>query len=170
MSVHLPERVDPVLFASRGVDGEKRFALNKLERLNDRLFGEAGEVTAKFSFFKSGRRPTIVGELKASLPLQCQRCMQTYLFDVDSRFELAVVISEQQAENLPEGVEPLLLEEDVVALAELVEDELLLLLPIVANHPEGECEADSFASASEKDKAAVEEKPNPFAVLSKMKR
>ena len=49
------------------------------------------------------------------------------------------------------------------------EDELLLALPTIAMHELDECEAARFVN---EDKAPVieEEKPNPFAVLAKLKK
>jgi len=170
MPGQLPERVDPVLLANRQVTGSKRYKLSQMHRLSDNLYGELGEVEARFSFFMEGRRPTVAGELKGGLPLQCQCCMQRFVVPVDHQFKLAVVAGLQEAEELPEDIDPLLLNEDSLILAELVEDELLLLLPFVPLHPEGLCTTDVVPVSEEEEVHEVEQKRNPFAVLADLKR
>lgn len=108
---------------------------------------------------------------QAPVPLQCQRCLQTLAqpLEVDRWFRFAR--SEAEAERLDEE-----LEDDVLVLParldlpELLEDELILALPLVPRHT-GECPeplpvpAADPAEAGEPEEAA----PHPFAALAALR-
>lgn len=103
-----------------------------------------------------------------SLPLVCQRCLGpadiAVAFDRSFRF----VATEEQAEAEDEDAE-----EDVLALRrdfnlrELIEDELLMSLPVVPRHEV--CPTEVKLVAQDPDfEAESGAKPNPFAVLAKL--
>lgn len=165
MPGQLPELVDPVALATRGAKGSRRYKLHNMGRLMEHLAGDDAEVEASFVFEMRGRLPMVSGKVTGELPLECQRCMQVYKLPVDHEFRLGVISSEAEEEILPDGVEPLLPAENRIRLADLVEDELILLVPIVPSHEEGQCEVTYSPKESEED--AQEARENPFAVLKK---
>jgi len=106
---------------------------------------------------------------QVSLPLTCQRCLGPVdiALTVDRSFRF--VASEEQAEAEDEEAE-----EDVLALSRdfdlygLIEDELLMELPVVPRHEV--CPTELKLAAQDADfEAAQAEKPNPFAALSGLK-
>lgn len=106
--------------------------------------------------------------------MQCQRCMDEVEIAIDSTFTLGVVDSEAFAEKLPEKYEPLLIEEDEkLFLQDLIEDELILALPIVAMHPDQECQTsyagDQAAGEDENLRQAESQQESPFAMLKDLK-
>jgi len=111
----------------------------------------------------------VVGQLKTDLALICQRCLERYDIPVEVELKLNWVKSEQDAKKLPLRYEPLLVESIPLKLNDVIEDELLLALPIIAMHELDECNAAKFVT---NDKAAEieKEKPNPFAVLAELKK
>ena len=77
----------------------------------------------------------------------------------------------EYADRLPEGYEPLLIEEYKIFLKEIVEDELLLTLPAFPKHDKP---CVKFKNRSSDllvvAKADEQTKPkNPFAILAKLK-
>jgi uncharacterized protein len=101
--------------------------------------------------------------------MTCQRCGDPVAVTVNSPVAIAFIANEDEAERLPEGLEPYLVEDDRVILANLLEDELILALPIVAVHPEQAC--NPWFQRDQSTAEAVEEKrPSPFAVLEQLKR
>lgn len=169
----LPIQVDPRRLAEQNVILEGEVTVAELERLADRLFDNAGTVWAKFDF---GRDPggcnTINAHIKAKLVLQCQRCMQPMAYTVDTHFVLSPIAKEEEADNLAADYEPLPLPAgDLVSLLVLIEDELLLSVPIVPKHDTAACKV-KLADVNQADDAEerVEEKPNPFAVLKQLKK
>lgn len=107
-----------------------------------------------------------------SLPLVCQRCMGAVemLLEVDRTFRF--VSDEATAEREDEEAE-----EDVLALSPqfdligLIEDELLMALPLVPRH-EPDCPAPVQLSAQDAgfDEAQTQGRPHPFAALAQLKR
>ena len=93
-------------------------------------------------------------------------------YRVESCFSLGWLVSETQAESLPERYEPLLSEDGLVETSLIIEDELLLSLPIVSYHDEDQCAVSgTFVSEDENvDTGSCEEKPNPFDALLALKK
>jgi uncharacterized protein len=107
---------------------------------------------------------------QATVHLTCQRCLQPMPLALDLDRTIRFVPGEDEAAQLDEE-----LEEDVLALPRtldlqsLVEDELILALPIVPMH-ETCPEPLSFSAEAATDSEAVEdERPNPFAALAALK-
>lgn len=104
-----------------------------------------------------------------SVPMTCQRSLKRYRQPIDSHSSVAVVASEDQLSALPEDLEPKLVPEGRLKLVELVEDELLLALPLVPRDPDSspvENAGDSFEPA-EPDKNNGRD--NPFAELARLR-
>lgn len=179
------ETIEPLALAARGRTLEGRLPLSSLPRLLpllalDDLQEESREVEYKLEFgLDEGGNPCILGSVKASLPLTCQRCMETMNYSVATRTRLGIVTSQDAAEQLPERYDPLLVlgtgideeAEGEITIASIVEDELILALPQVAMHKTEECpQGDAFLGneKGEEDVSATQ-RENPFAVLSQLK-
>jgi len=166
----LPVHIDPVSFAERGKQLSGKIKINELPRLSEVLLDNSGEIEIDFSFDKEGRVPTIVGEIKANLILECQSCAEQFVLPLDKHFKLGMVQSLEQADRLASDCEPMMIESEKISLNELVEDELLLALPDFPKHPYICVEQEEIEEVIEIE---VEDKPmdsnNPFSVLAKLK-
>ncbi|MFT3905707.1 MAG: YceD family protein [Steroidobacteraceae bacterium] len=109
-------------------------------------------------------------QLSTCLQLTCQRCLQPLQWPVDARSRVALVESQEAANAVPEDLEVFLAEEGRCSLAALAGEELLLALPAVALHAEGQrCEAvaeESETVAADEDAAPEEGTTRPFADLA----
>lgn len=105
----------------------------------------------------------------ARLALQCQRCLQPVAVDLAADRSFRFVAGEATAAELDADSE-----EDVLALPraldlhELLEDELLLALPLVPRHDT--CPTPVPMSFGDDTAATVEDPPHPFEVLRTLKR
>lgn len=149
--------------------------LGALARLSEGLFGAAAPQATVAWSAQGSLQPVAAGEpelwlhLQAgtSVPLQCQRCLQQVQHDlaVDRRFRF--VRTEEEAERLDE-----VSEDDVLVLGQrldlqdLLEDELILALPIVPRH-EGRCPTPLPMPVDDLDEEAPA--PNPFAALAALR-
>ena len=169
MQNRLPEIIDPIHFADKRGELHGQIPLKRLTRLTEKLVNDDGIVTVDLFFGRKGRVPTIDGNLKATLQLQCQNCLESVEFDIDHSVNLGIVVKFEQVERLSEEFEPLLLEEETIPLTKLVEDELLLHLPDYPKH-EHDC---MVGNVIKKHTVAYDEattpKPNPFSVLATLK-
>ncbi|MCW8906624.1 MAG: YceD family protein [Sedimenticola sp.] len=175
MSSRLPEFADPRRLASQGSTFSGRVPLADLPRLREALLEPVGEAGFRLEFYLDPRkRPRIRGEVRADLVLQCQRCLSSVVLPVDTALNLAVIEVPEEADRLPDEVEPVWVEEDTLRLMDLVEDELILAIPQVPRHEEDQCKIDwqsepAAAEPDEDQQTEGDDKPNPFAVLAGIK-
>ncbi|MBV1950696.1 MAG: DUF177 domain-containing protein [Cycloclasticus sp.] len=169
MSKTLQKEVDPILCASqeRKISGELSY--NELTRLKDVIEPSSQPIRADLEFSRIGKFVVVTGRISASLVLQCVACLEALDFQVEIDVKLAIINSESLLNQLPDNYEPCLLEGDHLLISELVESEVVLVLPDVPRH--NVCPIDLPKSSSSKDFALqMEEKKNPFDVLESLKK
>lgn len=207
MSTSLPKIVDGLKLASTNAVLEGEMSLKGMARLQEATSNAEGVVKVDLQFgMDEQRRRTIIGSAAAQVDVVCQRCLNDMTINLEATVSLGLVSSEAQAEALPGEYEPLFIDVDEgqgssrnrrageVVLESLLEDELLLVLPLAPMHPDDEyCAARdqgksvdaqqevenglgsdpvSGQSRQEQDMsggAGDDKKPNPFAVLKNLK-
>lgn len=143
----LPRLVESLLaLGVSEVDMSTGHVQYQLEGLSERYFGEQSLPMLGLTF-------------QASLPLVCQRCFAPMPLLLDLHFDYAVCHDAPEALLEDEEVDWINPEEDA-ALECLLEDELLMALPIAVMHEQLCTEVQQSAG----------EKTNPFAVLAKLKK
>jgi uncharacterized protein len=109
--------------------------LGKLTRLVGMLSSDVGSVRASLRF--SQRRDGWIGaelEYVASVDLTCQRCLVPFRYDFAGRVSLVLADAESLPAAVPEGHEPVELEEGRLSPAQLIEDELIVSIPFAPKH------------------------------------
>lgn len=150
-----------------GFEIQGNWPIKQLKRLNEFLLSDEGDIKVELKFDFAGHIPCIKGHITAELQLKCQRCMQSMTHTVDNDFKLGLVLNEEQMNKLPDDFEPYLVVEDNNHLPDMIEDELLLSLPLVPMH-EHECSEYVKTQGAQQDEdvsPVKEEKENPFSVL-----
>lgn len=173
MSERLPVRVNPFRLAAQGRELCGVVELSAAARLREALADAPGAARVRFAFTvdESGR-PRVEGEISAELSLLCQRCLEPVELPVTARVQAVLVATDAEAGRLQGQCDAVLVEGESLTLLDLVEDELLLALPLVPMHASLEAcspAAREVLSASEHATAAEEERSSPFAVLKTMK-
>lgn len=166
----LPVHIDPFRFAEQRRLVAGRLPVVAMERLVQSLDSSEGDVGVELEFGidQEGIR-FVSGRLRAVLSLVCQGCLEPMEYPVDTRVQLAFASSEAEAKRLPGRYEPLLVDPDgQLFLKDVIEDELILALPIIARHAEDECAAEGAGSVG-KDEGEAGPRENPFAVLARLK-
>jgi len=160
-----PDRVDPWRFAELGRELTGRVVLAGLARLARSLVS-GGEADYELRFDRNADgRAVVEGHVAAELHVRCQRCLGPMVVAVDSRFALAFVRGLDEANALPDRYEPAWSEDGLVRPIDLVEDELILCLPAVPLHPEGECVPPPEAG----EVGAIPGQASPFAILASLR-
>ena len=171
MSDHLGEFIEPLSLAEKGRTLSGRVAVSRLDRLCQSLHGGKGEVEVRLHFDKDeGGQPNVTGHLSTTLQLECQRCMQAMELPVSVDVQLGIVRTQQQAESLPDNYDPLLVSDEQITATDIVEDELILALPLVALHEMDECPAADRVLAQDEQDEPIPQRENPFAVLADLKK
>ncbi|WP_323118590.1 DUF177 domain-containing protein [Burkholderia alba] len=190
-----PHAVDLFEFARSGRQAAGAVQLSQLPRMLNEVPADAPDRDTRFTWQAEGstqselqddgtdgQQPYLRLALHGSAWLECQRCVTPYLqpFDVDVVYR--IVATEEEAEEFPLDDDDV----DVIVgsrqfdLVDLIEEELLLSLPVVPKHevcpavheslvsgvsgPEADSDEESDAAQGESDK------PNPFAALEVLKK
>ena len=147
-------------------------ALERLAGFRQYLVNKSGEVEVELNFtVDESSRKIISGNLTASVTLACQRCLEPVDIILQDRIQLVLLSDESQLENLETDLEPWICVDKHLDLASLVDEQLILCLPIVSYHPEGDCQMGMFGTAKQEleNKEAGKKTKNPFAVLQSLK-
>ena len=184
-----PFRLDVEVFAKEGASLEGRWPLALLDRLAESSFADPdstggggppadcevtwrirGEWRAVRGGMDSDRQIWLHLNAQTELPLECQRCLRPVTARVDADRSFLFVRGEDAAAQLDADSD-----EDVLALTraldlrELIEDELLLALPLVPRHEV--CETPPMPVADgQSEPADGDAPPHPFAGLAALKR
>jgi uncharacterized protein len=111
-------------------------------------------------------QPWVVLRVEAELPLSCVRCLQTvtHVFRLEREFRFVADEATAMAEDEDS-------EEDLLPLTppldglNLIEDELLMDMPILPKHEN--CQSEYLQTT---DADAADAKPNPFAALAQLRK
>jgi uncharacterized protein len=134
-----------------------------MARLRPALLDEAGAVEVDLQFERaegSGLR-RMHGRLAARVQVACQRCLEPMALELVAEPDL-ILVGEGEAARLPPEAETLAVEKPV-SVAELIEDELLLVLPMIPMHAPQECPARRHVAGAEGAAAGT----SPFARLER---
>lgn len=156
----LPAQIDPIRLAEEGIRLQGSVSTREMRRLP---LTAASAIDIDFEFFKAAPgRFEMRGRLRAAVTLTCQRCLAPMPWLIDAAPQLRFFRNEAAVATNADEVEAVTVT-GPVRLAELVEDELLLALPMIPLHAAGS----DCAAAPVADKGA--DKPHPFAALAKLK-
>lgn len=177
----LPGRIDVRAFATAGASIHGEMPVSQMDRLSASLHTESMDrppSPVTWSAEGEARKPRVGApepwiHLQARMvaPLTCQRCLQ----QVDEPLKLdrwfRFVESEEIAAELDEqSDDDVLVESRVFDLLALIEDELLLALPMVPMHPQ--CPSTSLgrqATTAHDEIDTAPPKRQPFAALATLK-
>jgi uncharacterized protein len=148
--------------ADEQADLELAIPLAEFSRVRARLGALEGTISAHVRFGRDGEFAVAEVELSGSAPLVCQRCLKLMPWKIDGRANVALLAADSQADRVPEHLEPMLALGGRVSLLDLVEEELLLELPIVALHAD---EKDCTPTGSADEDRAVQ---RPFERLGEL--
>ncbi|HUO67550.1 MAG TPA: YceD family protein [Gammaproteobacteria bacterium] len=115
------------------LDGE--LELSSLPRLAGLLNSTAGSVRATLLFRQRGLGAVAATlSLETTVELLCQRCLEPFAQPIDERIELVLVEPDASSASIPEGYEPVELDNGRLMPARLIEDELIVSIPLVPKH------------------------------------
>lgn len=168
-----PQRLDVKAMALRGKPLSGQEPLSNYKRLFPDLQGPAADLILTWAaHFETrtgatgGAEPWLHLSLGTRFPLVCQRCMAPLDLPVSIerafRFVATELIAEEQDDDSEEDLLVLAREFDLTGL---IEDELVMALPLIPRHDVCPTALPMTAVDADFDEAAGI-KPNPFAALS----
>jgi hypothetical protein len=165
MPTALDQPLNAFGLAAAGAVVERQFPIARFARLVDRLAEPSGTAQLRLALMLVDDVPVGELELRASVLLICQRCLRSMRRELVSQSHVAFVPRDDS--EAPGDYEAIPGDPRRVDLAAVAEDELLLSLPLIAQHaPKEECRLPAEVEA-----AVAESKPEapamrrPFAGL-----
>ena len=167
MLTKLPTFIDPEQLALAHAHLQGSLPLAQMQRLRENLYDLDGHVFIDWRFFLDDqKRPNLSGRVEAQLALQCQRCLACMHWPVAIQMALVLLLPGQSEDSVPSTHEVFILTQTPIALDTLIEEELILALPIVPKHDE--CLMNDYQITE--DDAELKRQENPFQILKKLKK
>jgi uncharacterized protein len=166
----LPKRLDAIRFVDNETVLSGSLDVNLFERFQEAVEDVNGPVDFKLAFQRDAEDHMFIdGECSTKATMACQRCLNAVVLEVRGEFQVGLAFSDEKAKHLPKQYEPAIMDHNGnIDSFELVEDELILALPMFAYHADGECEIKQPKAETEQVEV-TEKKDNPFAVLQQLK-
>ncbi|MDG1694533.1 MAG: YceD family protein, partial [Porticoccaceae bacterium] len=134
----LPTQIDPRKLAQQGISLQGEFAAKGLTRLNESVEAVTGALKASLQFsLDPSRQSMVTGEASVCVDVICQRCLDIVNIEIKAAIALQVVWSEDHIANVAPDYEPWIVVDKIADLDVVIEDEILLALPIVNYHKIG---------------------------------
>ena len=165
MVQRLPVHVRPLQLARRSQSLAGEMSLGEMTRLNAGGFTGTGpaRLALDFSLGLQGLAQAR-GKLEAEMESMCQRCLKPMTLALS--VPLKLVFSEDAQANVPDDHDNIEVVDGKLDIQELVEDELILALPITPLHNDDICE---LANERPESEPATTARKMPFAMLAKLK-
>lgn len=167
MSATLPSVLDAWRMVATGRRFEGLLPLVGFKRLCSSLIDVEGDChyVVEFGRDELGQRFVDL-HLQAQMPMLCQRTLERFLYPVNIQQRLGLIRDEAEEAALLPDVEAVLVDDNGhLNPADLIEDELILALPLVPIDPDSE----AIEAEWPDEIVEIEETPNPFAALSALK-
>ena len=175
-----PAQIEPFKWAEQGFTWSGTLPLSRFARISRETIGSIDHqlinIDCKLSMDAYHRIVWLDGHVETKVPMECQRCLNTVEIDLVLDFHLALVDDEALIERLDEDADFIILGEseattrgsmDAPASADLlalIEDELLLLMPLSPRH-----EVCEHKHQPAEEDIVEEKRENPFEVLANLK-
>ncbi len=173
-----PRHLDIKAFAQAGAELQGQAPLAEWPRLLAEQFAGQAEDAGVVRWRLQGRMAPVTGgspqvglalQAEVGLALQCQRCLTPVVENIQAERDFLFVADEATAEAMDEDSEAdvLVISRDFDALS-LIEDELILALPLVPRHEV--CPQTGPTAVADEAFEEASERPNPFAALAALKK
>ncbi|MBE8167681.1 MAG: 23S rRNA accumulation protein YceD [Shewanella sp.] len=170
-TVKIPVSIDPTRSAQTRLDIQGLIPGKQLKRLNEVCAGDCSDVLVSLECGQDLQGIVYLkGKAVTELTLLCQRCMTQLNTEVTVDFSFGLCKNQAEIDGLPEAYDPIECDEiGEIRLHQLIEDELITVIPLIPMHDDSSCHQGSKDMAVGEIEPVQEDRPNPFAVLEKLK-
>ena len=141
--------VDSIQFARQHGDVHRPVGIAELARLASMVSPPEAVFDVRLQGFEDSEgRPCLRLRVSGQVPLVCQRCLEPLTLEIAADRRFVIAHREQDLPDLSDeddDIESLLADGNLNALA-LVEDEILLQIPMAPMHEEGTCTPPGLAT------------------------
>ena len=155
--------IQPRKLANKNGELRYNWKVEDFKRLDGLLYSNDGEISIHLVGKHDDRQRCLIdAHITANVQLECQTSFEPIDYQVNTTITYCTVVSEDQIADLEEEYEALLLDDGHVDIKQVIEDELILAIPIIANKGSEDIQIDmSYGELPPEDSS----KKNPFTVL-----
>jgi uncharacterized protein len=157
--------INSLEFARKGGTLRGKVSVAALPRVSGLLSSRDGEVHYELSGrINEAGKPVLQIKLQGSLRMVCQRCLEEMEYPLATETELELVADEnglKPVEEESEAVDTIVADKEMDVVS-LVEEDILLEMPMSPKHPEGGC--------GDAGKVPAQPKSNAFSALAALKK
>ncbi|WP_201556537.1 YceD family protein [Psychrobacter sp. 72-O-c] len=173
MTTPMPEHISLDRWADNGFEWQGEVVPTTFERLATQLTTEHEQpkLQMKANLYRQNNVLHLAFKITGEMWLNCQRCLQPIAIDITDDYDIALLDDDSQVRTVDDEQDYLLLNEVVsdqtperlLPVKKLVEDEILLKIPMATKHDDCEMAVEQVGDIPE------EENENPFAALASLK-
>ena len=170
MSEPWSQLTDVDRLADRQTEVAFEIPVDQMPKVRERFASASGQVRGVARFRREAGFRVADLEMSGSAQLVCQRCLEPMQVPVEASAHVALLVSEAEADRVPPEFETVHVPENRIRVRDLVEEELLLTLPISPLHEEAdECGAQIEPQMPEtQPDAPAPDTQRPFAQLGEL--
>jgi uncharacterized protein len=154
---------DVAILADEGAELSFEIPVARMTRLVRELSADTGIARGTVRFARERGFAVAGVQAAADVTLVCQRCLKPLVTRIESESRVFLPHSEAAAAHVPEDVELMLAPDGRLRMSELIEEDLLLALPLAPLHADDEYCA--MRQAEPEPDAGPVEVQRPFAAL-----
>ena len=156
--------IEPFSLAKKNKTLSGKICQSKLKNFSQVIEKPENNVSYTLNFkMDETNRPVIFGNVSTRVALKCNRCLKLIEQPINADIMLYPVASESSYSNLPEGVDGILADKPLNFM-DILEEELILALPLVARHIDGDANCTpGFDNNEPKESSVKASKVQPFA-------
>lgn len=171
----LPQQVDHRKLAEEKTELHGSLPLASFTRLGEMIATTDGDVEVQLKFRPGKKQRTLVlGKYSATVVMECQNCLEPVTVKVESSLRSQIVAHVEDLLAMEQEEDGIVCNSRELSLVDLLEDELIVNLPMVPRHEAGECTGDQArmsgedAGGDESVQAPEGDTYRPFAGLAKL--
>lgn len=167
-----PFILDPIKAAKEGMVLNQTFSFSHLTSLHQCIVDGTYDFQLNLTFHFENNKPLLDGQLAGKVTLLCQRTLEPFEFSFDDRVKLGFITDDRFFKNFPDTYDPYIYKDNQINLIELLEEEILLSIPMIPKKPLNDCQPEqntSYYGVFETSDTKKQDKPNPFSALKELK-
>lgn len=131
----LPQSVTAKKLVDSGAKLAGFMAADRLARVADAVENIPAKIAVELAFSRNASYKAIIDlQIIGNVEMQCQRCLAPVTVPLKIENSLTIVAHDEEAKSRIKELEPIILEEGILDIDTLVEEEILLGLPLIAMH------------------------------------
>ncbi|WP_151193094.1 YceD family protein [Cysteiniphilum sp. JM-1] len=167
-----PFILDPIKAAKEGMVLNQTLSFSHLSSLHECIVDGTYDFQLNLKFHFENNKPLLDGQLAGKITLICQRSLEPFEFRFDDPVKLGFVTDDRFFKNFPATYDPYIYKDNQINLVELLEEEILLSIPMIPKKSLNDCQAEqntSYYGVFETSDTEKQDKPNPFSALKELK-